>query len=161
MSMSLHEYNHPVLILETEQDFINYCNSPMPDNHMDRWNVKSLWVIDIIKEYSKEKYPYNDNIKAIVLNKHPELNADIVSTMVYNSQQYRYYERHFEEGYFLLTQEKLEEFYNNKTKFTLNNKPCSARMIDNKIYCMPKGSKRKYYHVYGECGTYDTWAKTI
>jgi hypothetical protein len=162
--LTKYEYENPVLILKTENDFVEYCKNPVySDNShdMNKWHVKSVFVIEIINEYAKNKYPYNSNIVEIIKKLYPELNKDIIDLLVYNAQEYRYFDNKINAGYFLLTQEVLDLSYKNKKKIMVNDKICQLVEFDNKIYCKPKYSKNKAYFVYPAKCENDLWAKFV
>lgn len=161
----------PSLVLFTQQDVVNVlCNwerfkTPSYFDHA----LKSAWIIGLIGEIEKTRYPYNDAIQAeaekrLALTLSDE-QKNFLGYLVYRAQQFKTSDEYVAMGYAPLTQEMVEMAFNQKAKIetyqetliniagvTWNPKKVYTpkRATNGKIYAFFPRARRKYVVVMGQ-----------
>ena len=149
----------PVLTLETMEDVRKWLDNPVGwsgiiDGIMDKWRIKSLWIISLIDEIeSSGHYPYNAEVKWLAEERlglpsgrpaRDVREGTSLSLLVYNAQCYRRSDNLKAMGFLPGDEHMLQLAYQTDCKIeTCNRMLLTVKKINDTLYAMPP-RKRKW-----------------
>ena len=149
----------PVLTLESMEDVRKWLDNPVGwsrviDGKMDKWRIKSPWIIGLIDEIeSSGQYPYNAEVKWLAEErlgipsgrvKRDSREGTPLSLLVYNAQCYRRSDKLKAMGFVAGDEFILQRAYQSGCKIeTCNHTLLTVKKINDTLYAMPP-RKRKW-----------------
>lgn len=145
----------PVFVLHTMQDVLNAINTPnwREKQKTNIFNIKSLWLVQLIKEIQTTQFPYNHTVKQIAEQKlgfptQPEIHyhteGDTLSALIYNAQKYIRSDQLKADGYTEFTQTFIDSLQQNTEIITESKTIYKIKLLDGKLRAL-KPNKRKNY----------------
>ena len=90
------------------------------DNHMNKWQIKSMWLCDELNAQEKNGYVYNAEAQRKIEAQEGigpfNENGSILSILIYNAQSYRRSDKLIAQGYAPLSVKLIEEAIRAKQK---------------------------------------------